>query len=124
MENKAAQPQAYGYSPESEQAREYLKGFHDDTERRMKAGIKPTEPKAEKAEKAAKAEKPKPEPKAESIPPTEVTSGIPTSRAQFLAQQAKAQQAEPQQTDIEDSLPRAGGDDDEDDEPSQFKRRA
>lgn len=36
------------YDPSLPQTQSYLKGYHDETERRIKAGIKPTEPKEEK----------------------------------------------------------------------------
>lgn len=37
IEGKTAKP---GYSPETEQARRYLEGYHQETERRVKSGIK------------------------------------------------------------------------------------
>lgn len=111
MQGKAAKPP---YSQDTEQYRMYMKGFHDDTERRLKAGIKKTddEPKSEagmipkpdqkpaskaiqaaadRAEKAAakkKGDAPKDEPAAEDnkLP----TSGTPMSRAQFAEMQANA----------------------------------
>jgi hypothetical protein len=49
MENRQANP---GYAPETEQYRRYMQGFHDDTERRTKAGITATEPRAETLAKA------------------------------------------------------------------------
>jgi hypothetical protein len=49
MENKAARPP---FDPSTPQHARYLEGFHDDTERRTKAGITATEPRAETLAKA------------------------------------------------------------------------
>ena len=40
------------HRPETEQHRRYMQGFHDDTERRLKAGITATEPRGETLAKA------------------------------------------------------------------------
>jgi hypothetical protein len=70
LQGVAAKPD---YDPSTEQYRSYMKGFHDASEKRVKAGIQPLEEKTEKAE--------------EISPPT---SGVPLTRSQFRAQQAAA----------------------------------
>jgi hypothetical protein len=47
MEAKAAKP---GYAPSTPQYARYMEGYHDETERRVKAGIKSTDPKPSRAE--------------------------------------------------------------------------
>lgn len=82
------------YDPSTEQYREFARGWHDDQERRMKAGFTKKEddeiptttliPKADKDAKAAakvKAAADRAEAKAGT------THGIPTSRSEFLARQ-------------------------------------
>lgn len=104
------------YDPSTEQYREYMRGFHSASEKRINAGISKLHPEVEKdaervaAEKAtvdqqkavdAKAfEKPTPEeakPDADEIPanPTpSPASGVPMTRAQFKAQEAARKAAE------------------------------
>lgn len=90
MEGKTANP---SYDPSTPQHAEYMKGYHDDQEKRIKGGIKKTEPAPEpttkvisKAEKEAQAQ-------AAASPPPPPTSGVPMTRAAFkAAEAAKAQQ--------------------------------
>lgn len=94
IQNKPAKPE---YHPATEQHRRYMEGYHSVSEERVKGGIKPLHPEvaADKEatdavkqaneaqrQKDAKAFEGGKEPEKE-----EITSGVPTSRAQFLAQQ-------------------------------------
>lgn len=101
VENKPAKPT---YHPSTEQHRRYMEGYHSVSEKRVKEGIKPLHPEVAsdqeaKAEKEAKTKAQKDKDAevfdntsgaAAEPPPAlkETTSGIPTSRAQFIAQQA------------------------------------
>ena len=82
MQGKTAKP---SYDPSTEQYRMYMQGFHDDTARRVKEGIKkPTEPKVGDKKVITKAEKEaaaKPAPEAPK-------SGVAMTRSEFMAQQA------------------------------------
>lgn len=99
IENKPAKP---GYDPSTEQHRRYMEGYHSVTEERVKGGIKKLDPEIEadeqaKAQAALKTAKQKSEDekafdtKVEDAPP--VTSGVPTTRAAFIAQQQREQAA-------------------------------
>jgi len=101
MQGEAAKP---GYDPGTEQYRAFMKGFHDDQEKRIKGGIKKLEPEtpeaaiaadeAQKAAERAKIEAQKAEDAAEfeggdveSVTVSEPTSGTPMTRSQFAARQ-------------------------------------
>lgn len=101
LENKPAKPD---YDPSTEQYRRYMEGYHSVSEARIKDGIKKKEEKpdamaedgamrdAEAKQKAAnEAQRAADASEFEKAPATlqEQTSGVPTSRAQFLAQQQK-----------------------------------
>lgn len=94
MKGESARPD---YAPETEQYRQWMQGYNDDQETRIKKGIKPLEAAEEVVEdvKATKAVKEKvAKQKAEDEKAFEekepVTSGTPMSRAEFLAQQQAA----------------------------------
>ena len=129
--NQAAKPD---YAPDTKAHAEYMRGFHEHQEGMLKDGIKKKE--------AAKPDKPAPrgggktkangkhspapadaKPHVADVP----TSGVPTSRSEFLAQQAaRAQQqaSQPQPTAAAPAAPAAAPADDDDDGPSAFQRRA
>lgn len=101
LANKPAKP---GYDPSTEQHRKYMEGYHSVTETRVTEGIKPLSPKKQKeaaiaedeAAKAAEAAKINGQKEADAEafdgPPPALqtqTSGVPTSRAQFLAAQER-----------------------------------
>jgi hypothetical protein len=98
---KSAKPDKY--APDTKEYRGYMEAYHDDQEKRMKAGFKKKEP------------APEPQKAAASAP--QVTSGVPLSRSEFLRQQAAQAASEPVQTDIEDEV-----DETKEDEPSAFTR--
>lgn len=97
LENRAAKPD---YDPSTEQYRRYMEGYHSVSEARVKDGIKKKETgqdeqaayDAADAKQKAKNDQQRAADaavfeKTETVKPEEVTSGVPTSRAQFLAQQ-------------------------------------
>lgn len=95
MEGKTANP---GYDPSTPQHANYMKGYNEDQEKRIKGGIKKLEteetaPKTKvitKAEKEAAAAKAAEDAeKVKAVTPAPVTSGVPMSRAAFKAQQEK-----------------------------------
>jgi hypothetical protein len=104
LQNKAAKPD---YAPSTEQYRRYMEGFHSVSEERITTGIKKTdgvhpavkEDQERKAAEEAKiaAQKQSDEAEFEEVPEVvsqqAVTSGVPTSRAAFLAQQERERQA-------------------------------
>jgi len=80
------------YAPETEQYREFMRGYHDD-QKRIASGIKKTDAQIEiEADEAAKTEKKvkvskQKEDDAKEFEKEPITSGQPMSRAEFLAQQ-------------------------------------
>lgn len=129
--NQAAKPD---YDPGTAAHAAYMRGFHEHQEGMLKNGIAKKEADKAKPEGKAKtkgngADAEPPKPAAATPPlPSDVTSGVPLSRAQFLAQQAAAKQNAPQ-PDPEPPPARgaamaADAEDDEDDEPSAFQRKA
>lgn len=92
MEGRTARPD---YHPSTEQHRRYMEGFHAVTEDRVKSGIKTLEPKTpeeaiaqDEAQKEEAAEAIASQKQADAAAFEGQTSGIPTSRSQFLKQQA------------------------------------
>lgn len=86
MQGKSASP---AYDPSTEQHREYMRGFHEDQENRLKKGIKKLDPEgAEQIEKdAAVKEKSEAQRKEDSKEFEAPTSGTPVTREQFKAMQ-------------------------------------
>lgn len=84
------------YDPSTEQFRRFMEGFHSVSEERVTNGIKPLHPEVD-ADQQAKAEKDAKiaEQRAEDEKSFEApTSGVPMSRAQFIAQQQAKEQQE------------------------------
>lgn len=82
------------YDPSTEQFRRFMEGFHSVSEERVTNGIKPLHPEV-KADQEAQAEKDAKiaEQKADDEKAFEApTSGVPMSRAQFIAQQQAKEQ--------------------------------
>lgn len=96
MRGEAAKP---GYDPSTPQHAQYMEGYHADQAKRVQGGIKKLDPKDNKGAKNGKVDKKTPAPVQAAPVVEEITSGVPMSRAAFLAAQS-AQGA--QQTDIED----------------------
>lgn len=93
MSGETAKP---GYDPSTPQHARYMEGFHADQEKRVKGGIKKMDPKENKGAKNGKGDKKggaAPDVQVAKASPVaeEITSGVPMSRAAFLA----AQQANP-----------------------------
>jgi hypothetical protein len=92
MKGESARPD---YAPETEQYRQWMKGYNDDQEQRIKKGIKKTDAQieleeeiaAKEAKEAKTAKQKKEDAEAFDQPKEPVTSGTPMSRAEFLAQQ-------------------------------------
>jgi hypothetical protein len=94
MKNEPAQP---SYAPETEQYRQYMKGFHDHQAKIAGKGIKPLHPEVERDAKETAAQKKKNEKQkaedAKAFAATDpasapLTSGTAMTRSEFLAQQA------------------------------------
>lgn len=103
MDALAGKPAKPNYDPSTEQHRRYMEGYHattaSQTEKNVK-GIKPLHPEVAKDAAAVQAAKDANAAQRQgdaaafegAVPPPalkETTSGVPTSRAQFLAQQQK-----------------------------------
>lgn len=85
MSNKAAKP---SYDPGTEQARQYLEGFHSVSEARVKGGIGKLHPAvAEDVQQAAATEKQKADDAKAFEPPQ--TSGVAMTRSELKEMQAK-----------------------------------
>lgn len=105
MQAKTASP---SYSPETEQYRSYMKGYHDETERRLKSGMKPlsdTAPDADGKETPGlitKEQKERAEAeRAEKMKPSEVKSGVPMTRSQLAAANRAEAQHEQKRSTVE-----------------------
>lgn len=94
MKGESARPD---YAPETEQYRQWMAGYNDDQEKRIKTGIKKTDAQLEveadekqtKAQKAAVKKQQDEDAKSFEKPKEVPTSGTPMTRAEFLAQQQK-----------------------------------
>lgn len=100
LSNEPAKP---SYDPSTEQYRRYMEGYHSVSEGRVKSGIKPLHPEVAADQEQQDADRAKIDgQKAEDAeafdePPAPLqnqTSGVPTSRAQFLAAQQREREQE------------------------------